>query len=100
MRAPTKKLTDPANEYCEAVVKLNIGRNHRKLPWYEYLSTMVGGFVSILLARLLGGLGILIAVAGALACGFVALFLVYELGKRLGERFSALRSEHVGYFDR
>ena len=56
--------------------------------------------MSILLARFLGGLGILIAVAGALACGFVALFLVYELGKRLGERFSALRSEHVGYFDR
>jgi len=49
---------------------------------------------------MLSGLGIFIAVVGALAGGFVALFLAYELAKRLGERFPVFKSEHVGYFDR
>lgn len=89
-----------ANEYCRVVLKLNVGRNRRKLPWHEYLSTIVGILVGVQVIGLLSDLGLLIAAVGALAGGFAALYLAYELGKRLGERFPALKSEHVGYFDR
>lgn len=58
--------------------------------------------MSIQISGLLGGLGlgVLVTAVGALGGGFVALYLAYELAKRLSERFPALKSEHVGYFDR
>ncbi|MCY3860795.1 MAG: hypothetical protein OXG67_02355 [bacterium] len=89
-----------SSEYCGAVPKLNVGRDRRKLPWYDYLSAFAMMLVGLQLLSLLSGLGILIAAVGALAGGFVALYLAYELGKRLSERFPALKSEHVGFFDR
>ncbi|MCY3960404.1 MAG: hypothetical protein OXG34_01875 [bacterium] len=82
------------------MVKLNIGKNRKKLPWYDYLGSIAGTFVGLLTLTMLDGLGFLIAAAGALACGFVAVFWACRLGKRLGEWFPALKSEHVGYFDR
>ena len=80
---------------------MKIRQQRRKLPWYEYLSGMAGSLVAIQLSGLLGGLGlgILITLVGALGGGFVAFCLAYELAKRLSERFPALKSEHVGYFD-
>jgi len=82
------------------VVKLNIGKNRRKLPWYEYASSMVGIIVGLQLVELLSGLGVLIVGAGAFAGAMAAFFLAYELAKWLSDRFPALKSEHVGYFDR
>ncbi|MCY3889880.1 MAG: hypothetical protein OXG50_08275 [bacterium] len=102
VRVPVTATLDAAysNEYCGAVPKLNVGRDRRKLPWYDYLSAFAMMLVGLQLLSLLSGLGILIAAVGALAGGFVALYLAYELGKRLSERFPALKSEHVGFFDR
>ena len=80
--------------------KLNVGRNRRKLPWYEYLGTALGCLVGVQLVGWLGNLGLLIAAIAALAGGYVTFLLAYELAKRLGEWFPALKSEHVGYFDR
>ena len=79
---------------------MNVGRNRRKLPWYEYLGVIAAIFVSMQTLTMLDGLGILIAIAAALVGGYAALFLAYELGKQLGRWFPALGSEHVGYFDR
>ena len=86
--------------YNGAVPKLNIGKDRRKLPWYEYLSCVAAMLVGLQIISFLSGLGILITAGGALAGAFVAFYLAYELGKRLGGRFPALKSEHVGYFDR
>jgi len=79
---------------------LNIGKKRRKLPWYEYLFVVVAGFVGIQISDWLGDLGIFIAAMGSLAGGFAAGYVAYEVSKRLGERFPALKSKHVGYFDR
>lgn len=86
--------------YRGAVPKFNIGKNRRKLPWYEYLSYFASMVVGLQIVSFLSGLGILITAGGALAGAFVAFYLAYELAQRLSERFPALKSEHVGYFDR
>jgi len=79
---------------------LNIGKKRRKLPWYEYLFVAVVVLVANPLRAWLGDLGIFIAAMGSLAGGFAAGYVAYEVSKRLGERFPALKSKHVGYFDR
>ena len=80
--------------------KLNIGRDRRKLPWYEHLGCVAAMLVGLQSVNSLSGLGILITAGGTLAGIYVAFYLVSALGKRLGERVPAFKSEHVGYFDR
>ncbi|MCY4036851.1 MAG: hypothetical protein OXF64_05320 [bacterium] len=81
-------------------MKLNVGKNRRKLPWYDYLCIVVSIPVSTQISSLLSDLGLLITAVGALAGGLGAGYLAYQLGKRMGNWFPALKSDHVGFFDR
>ncbi len=82
------------------VVKLNIGRNRKKLPWHDYLWMVVTVVVGGQIIGWVSGAGILLTAVAALAGGFVAGHLARYLALWLGRRFPALKSEHVGFFDR
>lgn len=83
-------------------MKLNIGRNrkNRLMPWHDYLWMLVAGAVGLQIIDWVSGAGVLLTIAAALAGGCAAGHLARYLAIRLGECFPALKSKHVGSFDR
>lgn len=81
-------------------MKLNIGRNRKNslMPWYDYLWTLVAGAVALQIIDWVSGAGVLLTMAAAMAGGFTAGYLARYLAIRLGKRFPALKSKHVGYY--
>ena len=79
--------------------RLELKKNRRKLPWYEYLFAVVGVLVSTQVRDLMSGQGVLLAFAVAFSVGCTAGYIAYVFGRWLSRRVPALKSDRVGYFD-
>lgn len=96
-------LTDKySNEYPGAVLKIRPKHQRKKLPWYDYLFIVVSVVIFDFLRGWLSGAGLspLIVIFGTLVVCLAAGYLASRVGRLLSHRFPALKSEHVGYFDR